>query len=297
MYHKPYALISAHGAIRSSAAPSFSVSKGLEPEENTGNHFFLQMFSLTNLVWNAQSVHFGFSITVKDTNVFCKWLPFSLSILQTCSSLSGALLTEALHQKRLKTASNISAAKALDQRAESRTRRSRSLLLCTKKALSLSCQYVGRSYIETWSNSAKESSHEVAYSATYTCFLYRHQLDINVRWKAWDCTSPKVSSQTETSEQEPETGTHPNNSRSIPCGWLAMKITPALTLCLGFALVFLLGSPRQWPPRPGRWQFEELAWQRLSLEGLKGPEFEDDVSRWGWVQNMVKSLCFFPSGR
>mmetsp|Transcript_76524 Transcript_76524/g.155318 ORF Transcript_76524/g.155318 Transcript_76524/m.155318 type:complete len:746 (+) Transcript_76524:54-2291(+) len=58
-----------------------------------------------------------------------------------------------------------------------------------------------------------------------------------------------------------------------------MKITSALTLCLGFALVFLLGSPRQWPPRPGRWQFEELAWQRLSLEGLKGPEFEDDVSR------------------
>ena len=212
------------------------------------------MFSLTNLVWNAQSVHFGFSITVKlkDTNVICKWLPFSLSILQTFSSLSGALLTEALHQKRLKTASDISAAKALDQRAESRTRRSRSLLLCTKKALSLSCQYVGRSYIEIWSNSAKESSHEVAYSATYTCFLYRHQLDINVRRKAWDCTFPKISSQTETSEQEPETGTHPNNSRSIPCGWLAMKITSALTLCLGFALVFLLGSPRQWPPRPGR---------------------------------------------
>ena len=151
------------------------------------------MFSLTNLVWNAQSVHFGFSITVKlkDTNVICKWLPFSLSILQTFSSLSGALLTEALHQKRLKTASDISAAKALDQRAESRTRRSRSLLLCTKKALSLSCQYVGRSYIEIWSNSAKESSHEVAYSATYTCFLYRHQLDINVRRKAWDCTSPR----------------------------------------------------------------------------------------------------------
>eukprot|EP00435_Cladocopium_sp_Y103_P071034 s100_g36.t1 len=58
-----------------------------------------------------------------------------------------------------------------------------------------------------------------------------------------------------------------------PCS-VQKALSLTLTLCLGFALVFLHGSP-PWPLRPGRSQFEELAWRRVSLEG----EFEDDVSR------------------
>ena len=242
------------------------------------------MFSPPNWVWNAPFLHFGPLITLNHSHVSYKRL---LCYFLYCGNLN--LRQDPCSQKPCTRRDSKLHGRLRRQKLWIKERRAeqdvRDPCSCVQKGSVIEwCQDMESRCIETWSRRAKESNHEVSYSATYTYFTY---VDINVRPQ--DVREAQLRLCQKKHDQSDRSTHHGNANRPTPpqpspASGVAMKSTAALTLCLGFLV--LLSSP----PFPGH--FEDFA-RSLGDLGDRGDRGElEDVSRWG-VQNMVKSHGFW----